>query len=216
MIVHEPSCQRIADALLDVGAVSFQPHSPFTWASGIVSPVYCDIRLTLSHTIVRRAIADGFEEMVRTHIPGAEGIAGTATGGIAQAALLAERLTLPMVYVRSSAKGHGKQNLIEGRTLPSQRTVVVEDTVSTGGSVLQAVAALRAQEVDVRAVLAVFAYGFEEAEAAFATHRVPLFVLTDFASLLRAAVERSMLSPEQALHVEQFARNPRQWQAMTR
>lgn len=195
--------------LLSIGALSLRPNQPYTWTSGIHSPVYCDNRLTLSHPLLRGAITSAFAEVLRDEHPGVECIAGTATAGIPQAALIADRLGLPMVYVRSSAKGHGKQNLIEGRLLPGQRVAVVEDTISTGGSALAAVAALRAAGVQVHAVLAIFAYGFQDTVRAFQNADVALHTLTDFATLLQAAQGLGMIEPDEMESLLRFREDPK-------
>jgi len=195
--------------LLSIGALSLRPNQPYIWTSGIHSPVYCDNRLTLSHPLLRAAITSAFAEVLRDEHPGVECIAGTATAGIPQAALIADRLGLPMVYVRSSAKGHGKQNLIEGRLLPGQRVAVVEDTISTGGSALAAVAALRAAGVQVHAVLAIFAYGFTDTERAFQNADVALHTLTDFATLIQAAQALGMIEPDETESLMRFREDPK-------
>ncbi len=175
----------IARDLLRIGAVTLRPDTPFTWASGRLAPVYTDTRLALSYADVRTRIADGLADLA---VPfGAQAVSGVATAGIPHAALVAERLGLPMGYVRSAAKGHGRQNRIEGRVVPGQRVVLVEDLVSTGGSVLEAAAALREMGAEPVAALAVFSYGFSEAEAAFAAAGLPLVTLTTFAALVDAA-----------------------------
>ena len=147
----------IAAKLLQIGAVALQPNEPFTWSSGLKSPIYCDNRLTLAYPDVRRTIADGLAELIRTHFPKADLIAGTATAGIPHAAWVSERLELPMCYVRSQAKAHGKGKQIEGQAEPGQRVVVIEDLISTGGSSLAAVRALKEAGCEVLGVAAIFA-----------------------------------------------------------
>ncbi len=177
----------VAAELLRIGAVTLRPDAPFTWASGLLSPVYTDNRLTLGHPDVRRRLTDAFVARVLAGGYRPDVIAGTATAGIPHAAWLAERLGLPMAYVRSSAKAHGRGNLVEGPVEAGQRVVLVEDLVSTGGSSLAAVAGLRALGAEVVAVLAVFTYGMAAAENAFAAAQVPLHTLTDFGAVVEAA-----------------------------
>lgn len=203
--------EAIAHHLLSIGAVTLRPEQPYTWTSGIRSPMYCDNRLTLSYPLIRSEIADAFCAMLRLEFPFAECIAGTATAGISHAALIADRLGLPMVYVRTSAKGHGKQNLIEGRVLSGQRVVVIEDTISTGGSALAAVAALRALDVQVPLVLSIFHYGFAESERAFRDAGVSLRSLTDFAALVDAGLAQGMITQEDVLALQSFQRDPKNY-----
>lgn len=200
----------LARDLLRIGAVALRPDAPFTWASGRLSPVYTDNRLTLSHPDVRSRIADGFAaEAGRIGEVGA--ISGTATAGIAHGALLADRLGLPFSYVRSSAKGHGKENRIEGRVEAGQRVVIVEDLVSTGGSVLSAAEALRAVGADVVAAVAVFTYGFPEADRAFAAAGLPLVTLTDFEALARAGRGTGALSGDGWAALQAWRADPAGW-----
>lgn len=184
----------LAHDLLRIGAVSLRPGDPFTWASGRLAPVYTDNRLALSHPDVRDRIADGMAEVVRQRFAGADAVSATATAGIAPGALLADRLGLPFSYVRARAKGHGRENRVEGAVAEGQRVVLVEDLVSTGGSVLSAADALRAQGAQVVAALAVFTYGFPEAARAFADAGLPLVTLTDFESLAGAAHQSGALA----------------------
>ena len=182
----------VARDLLRIGAVVLRPDAPFTWASGRLAPVYTDNRIALSHPDVRARIADGLTRLARTHDPGA--IAGVATAGIPHAALVADRLALPLCYVRAAAKGHGRQNRIEGRVARGQRVVLVEDLVSTGGSVLAAAGTLRDAGAEPAGALAVFSYGFAEADAAFAEAGLPLHTLTTFETLVRVARDDGSLS----------------------
>ena len=190
------TADAVARDLLRVGAVSLRPDDPFTWASGRLSPVYTDNRLTLSHADVRGRIADAFAGLVRQRHAEASAVSATATAGIAHGALLADRLGLPFSYVRAAAKGHGKRNRIEGRVEAGQRVVLVEDLVSTGGSVLSAAEALREAGAEVVAALAVFSYGFPEADRSFEAAGLPLATLTDFAALARAAQETGALGAD--------------------
>ena len=162
----------IAEKLLSIHAVALKPNEPFTWTSGLRSPIYCDNRLTLSYPEVRREIAKGLQSLIQENYPGAEIIAGTATAGIPHAAWVSELLNLPMCYVRSSAKGHGKGNQIEGKVEKGQKVVVVEDLISTGGSVITAVQALREAGCEVLGVVSIFTYGLEKGKEAFAQEEI--------------------------------------------
>jgi len=203
--------RRIAGHLLDVRAVSFAPEEPFTWASGRKAPVYCDNRITISYPVVRRAIRDAFARCLEDHLLRPEVIAGTATAGIPHAAWLADRLDLPLVYVRSSPKRHGRGSQIEGRIEPGQAAVVVEDLVSTGGSSRGVVDALRAAGVDVRGVLAIVSYELEAARQTYDALRVPLHVLTRFDDLFQEAAARGMLSDASVRSIEAWRADPVGW-----
>lgn len=206
-----PRARRIAQDLIDIGAVSFAPDRPFTWASGLLSPVYCDNRMTLGHPSVRRRIRDGFiEEMVEKALK-ADVLAGTATAGIPHAAWLAEALDLPMVYVRSKPKEHGKGSQIEGPLQTGQSAVVIEDLVSTGGSSIAAVEALRSAGARVLAVLGIFSYGLAEADEAFAAAGLPLYTLTGFDQLMQVARSSGTLSDSGAASVNAWREDPRAW-----
>ena len=204
--------QSLANALLDIDAVSLRPHDPFTWSSGLRAPLYCDNRRTLTHPSVRRGIADGFAAVVRRHEWMPLTVAGTATAGIPHAAWLAERLDAPMAYVRSEAKEHGQGRRIEGARLESgDDVVVVEDLISTGGSALDAVSALRDAGATVRAVLALFSYGLDAADAAFRDAEVACYVLTTFPVLLGLAHRQHGLSDEARDLLEEWRADPEAW-----
>jgi len=188
--------QRIAEALLSIGAVSLRPQEPFTWTSGIKSPIYCDNRLTMSHPAIREKIANGFAAHIQEYYPEAEVVAGTATAGIPHAAWVAQKLGLPMIYVRDKAKGHGKQNLIEGELKKGQKVVVIEDLISTGGSSLKAAQAVNEAGGQALAVLAIFTYQFEKAEAAFREGGIPLRTLSNYTALIEEAVRSNRIRPE--------------------
>lgn len=205
------TARRIAQDLIDIGAVSFAPDKPFTWSSSLLSPVYCDNRMTLGHPHVRRRIRDAFIEAMERNALKPDVLAGTATAGIPHAAWLAEALELPMVYVRSKPKAHGKGTQIEGPLQADQRVVVIEDLVSTGGSSISAVEALRAADAKVLAVLCIFSYGLEEAGEAFAGVGVPLHTLTDFHQLLQVARRDRVLSEAGAASVEAWREDPWAW-----
>ncbi|MDQ0059433.1 orotate phosphoribosyltransferase [Paenibacillus harenae] len=181
--------QTIAKSLLAIEAVALRPNDPFTWTSGIKSPIYCDNRLTMSYPEIRDLIAEGFATIIRELYPDAEVIAGTSTAGIPHAAWVAQKLNLPMAYIRDKAKGHGKQNQIEGRIVPGQKVIVIEDLISTGGSSLKAALAVREAGAEVQSVLAIFTYQFESAVQAFQAENVPLKTLSNYSALIEAAVE---------------------------
>ncbi|RLJ90213.1 orotate phosphoribosyltransferase [Planococcus citreus] len=188
--------KQIAQQLLSIGAVELRPNDPFTWASGVKSPIYCDNRLTMSYPTVRKAIADGLAETIRREHPDAQVIAGTATAGIPHAAWVAERLDLPMVYVRSKPKGHGQSNLIEGKIEPGQKAVVIEDLISKGGSVLQAAQALQDAGFEVAGIAAIFTYGLPQAQQAIQEAGFTFHTLTDFPALVEQARESGAIAAE--------------------
>ena len=180
---------EVADALLEIGAVKLRPHDRFTWASGLASPIYTDNRVALAYPRVRRLIKEGLTREVNA-LEDVGAVVGVATAGIPHAALVADRLDLPLAYVRASAKKHGRQNKIEGQLSGGERVVVIEDLVSTGGSSLEAVAALRAAGVEVLATVAIFTYGFDVAAARFAGAGCPLTTLCDYPTLIARAAAR--------------------------
>jgi orotate phosphoribosyltransferase len=200
--------QQIAEALLRIGAVSLRPQEPFTWTSGIKSPIYCDNRLTMSHPVIRDLIAEGFAQVIRERFPDAELIAGTATAGIPHAAWVAHKLGLPMIYVRDKAKGHGKQNLIEGQISAGQKTVVIEDLISTGGSSLKAAMAVNEAGGQALAVLAIFSYQFEKAEEAFRAQSIPLYTLSNYSALLEAAVRTDRIRSDDVASLQAWRVQP--------
>lgn len=180
---------KIAKALLEVGAVELQPNNLFTWASGIKSPIYCDNRITMSSPAIRKEIANGLAEAINNNFPGTEAVAGTATAGIPHAAWVSDVLDLPMLYVRSKAKEHGRGNQIEGKVVPGQRVVVIEDLISTGGSSLTAVEALRKSGLEVLGVVSIFTYGLPKAEDSFHEVGINFISLTNYDALVDAAYE---------------------------
>ncbi|TSB46354.1 orotate phosphoribosyltransferase [Alkalicoccobacillus porphyridii] len=190
----------IAQKLLSIQAVSLKPTEPFTWSSGMKSPIYCDNRLTLSYPAVRKEVAQGLADLIQTNYPEVEVIAGTATAGIPHAAWVSELLDLPMIYVRGSAKGHGKQKRIEGKLEVGQKVVVIEDLISTGGSSLSAVEAIREDEGDVLGVAAIFTYELKKADGRLAAENVTAHVLTDYTTLIQTAKDLEVISEnEQAM-----------------
>nr|WP_276716504.1 orotate phosphoribosyltransferase [Kyrpidia tusciae] len=201
----------IAGHLLDIGAVFLRPEEPFVWTSGIRSPIYCDNRLIISYPRVREAVADAMVEEIRRRWPEVQGVAGTATAGIPHAAWVADRLRLPMVYVRDKAKGHGTASRVEGRLPAGSKTVVVEDLISTGGSALGTVSALREVGYAPVGVAAVVTYEFTEAKEAFARAGVPWFALTDYSTLIEVATERGLVTEDQRRILEEFRSDPHHW-----
>ena len=187
----------IAHAMLKVGAVELNPRELFTWASGIKSPIYCDTRLTISDPVIRKQLANGLAQNIKEFFPETEVVAGTATAGIPHAAWVSDILELPMVYVRSKAKEHGRGNQIEGKYAPGQKVVVVEDIVSTGGSSITAVEALRAAGCEVVGVVCVYTYNLPKAEDAFAAADVKYVSLTNFDYLVEAATESGAVAADQ-------------------
>ncbi len=187
---------EIAKILLHAGAVTLSPDEPFTWASGIQSPIYCDNRLIMSDPGGRRRVAEGMAEVIRTKYPETTLIAGTATAGIPHAAWIADILGLPMVYIRSKAKGHGRSKQIEGKVKPEDRAIIVEDLISTGGSSLTAAAALREEGVHVEGVVSIFTYGLESADRAFEEAGLTYTSLTDFHALAEVATRTGAIREE--------------------
>ena len=200
--------KKIAKDLLSIGAVFFRPDEPFTWASGIKSPVYCDNRLTLSDVAVRRDVEEGLAEIIKANYPDAEALMGTSTAGIAHAAITAHLLSLPMGYVRGSAKDHGRQNRIEGRLEAGEKVVVVEDLISTGGSVLEVVDALREAGADVLGVASIFTYGMKKGLERLAAANVKNVSLTNFDSVVRVAVEEGYIKETDEARLLKFRDDP--------
>lgn len=201
----------VAQKLLKVKAIKLQPKNPFTWASGWTSPIYCDNRKTLSYPIVRNFIKLEISRLIMEKYPDVDAIAGVATGAIAQGALVADELGLPFVYVRSSPKGHGLENLIEGDLKPGMKVVVVEDLISTGGSSLKAVEAIRSNACEVVGMMAIFTYGFDVAEKQFAEKNVELTTLSDYESLLSIAQEIDYIKKEDVATLQEWRKDPASW-----
>ena len=200
--------RKIAKDLLSIGAVFFRPDEPFTWASGIKSPVYCDNRLTLSAPAVREDVENGLAALIREFYPEAEILMGTSTAGIAHAAITAHILGLPMGYVRSGAKDHGRKNQIEGRLEPGQKTVVVEDLISTGGSVLEVVDVLRQAGADVLGIVSIFTYGMKKGLERLDAAHVINHSLTDFDVIAEVAAEAGYIRPEDVARLIAFRNDP--------
>jgi orotate phosphoribosyltransferase len=203
--------QEFAKKLLDIEAVFLNPAEPFTWSSGMKSPIYCDNRLTMSYPSVRNDIANGLSAMIKKHFPEAEVIAGTATAGIPHAAWVSEKLNLPMCYVRSKAKAHGKGNQIEGKVAAGQKAVVVEDLISTGGSCITAVEALREAGCEVLGVAAIFTYELEKGKAMLEEHKINACSLSDYSSLLQAALDNSIIKEDELEQLKKWRENPEEW-----
>ncbi len=198
----------IAKDLLSIKAVFFRPEEPFTWASGIKSPVYCDNRLTLTAPEVRTDVENGLAQLVRENYPDAEVLMGTSTAGIAHAAITGHIMGLPMGYVRSGAKDHGRKNQIEGALEPGQKVVVVEDLISTGGSVLEVVDVLRQAGADVLGVVSIFTYGMQKGLDRLAAANVQNVSLTDFDEIARVAAQEGYIRPEDVKRLIAFRNNP--------
>lgn len=206
----------IARDLLSIGAVFLRPDNPFTWASGIKSPIYCDNRLTLSDVAVREDIENGLASLVRDHFPQAEALMGTSTAGIAHAAITATKLGLPMGYVRSSAKDHGRTNRIEGRLDPGAKVVVVEDLISTAGSCIDVVEALREAGAEVLGIVSIFTYNMQKGKDTLAQHGAVNISLCDLDTLLDVAAEENYIRPSDKKRLLAFRDNPsdESWQTL--
>ncbi|NNF36423.1 MAG: orotate phosphoribosyltransferase [Saprospiraceae bacterium] len=204
------SAAQLAQKLLQIKAIKLRPQTPFTWASGIKSPIYCDNRITLSHPIIRNEIKAAFADKAGNYAQ-ANCIAGVATAGVAHGALLADALDLPYVYVRSKAKAHGRQNLIEGELPENAKVIVVEDLISTGGSSIQAVKALREAGAEVLVVFAIFTYGFQKAEDNFKEVDCPFISLSNYEALLAEAESSSYISESEKLTLEEWNAAPETW-----
>ncbi|MFL0439725.1 orotate phosphoribosyltransferase [Enterococcus pernyi] len=203
--------QTIAKDLLEIEAVFLSPNQPFTWASGIKSPIYCDNRITMSYPKVRKEIAQGLAEKIKQEFPEVEVIAGTATAGISHAAWVAEILDLPMVYIRSKAKAHGKGNQIEGRIFEGQKMVVIEDLISTGGSVLEAAEAAKREGADVLGVAAIFTYELPKGKANFEAAGLPLVTLTNYSVLIEFALENKTIDETELALLKEWKKDPENW-----
>ncbi len=207
----EKISESIAKKLLQIKAIKLQPANPFTWASGWKSPIYCDNRKTLSFPEVRDYIKLRFVDLVNELYPEAEVIAGVATGAIAQGALVADVLEKPFVYVRSAPKGHGMENLIEGEIAPGKKVVVIEDLISTGGSSLKAVEALRAAGCEVLGMVAIFTYGFQVAADNFTANDVKIDTLGNYQTLIEVAVESGYVSSDDVKTLSNWRKDPANW-----
>ena len=199
---------KIAEDLLKIQAVFFRPEEPFVWASGIKSPVYCDNRLTLSAPDVRTDVEEGLKILIETHFPDAEALMGTSTAGIAHAAITAHLMNLPMGYVRSGAKDHGRKNQIEGKLTKGQKVVVVEDLISTGGSVLEVVDVLRENGAEVLGIVSIFTYRMKKGLERLQAAEVENHSLTDFDTVARVAAEQGYIRSDDVKRLLAFRENP--------
>lgn len=200
--------KQIAGALLSISAVFLRPEEPFTWASGIKSPIYCDNRLTLTAPEVRDQVENGLMEVIRREYPDVEVLMGTSTAGIAHAAIVAHMMHLPMGYVRGGNKDHGRQNRIEGKLEKGQKVVVVEDLISTGGSVIDVVEALREAGAEVLGIASIFTYGMQKGLDRLAAAGVKNVSLSNFDVLVQVAAEKGYIRPEQVERLIRFRNNP--------
>lgn len=200
--------QKIAEDLLSIRAVFFRPDEPFVWASGIKSPVYCDNRLTLTAPEVRNDVENGLAELIRTYYPDAEVLMGTSTAGIAHAAITAHLMGLPMGYVRGGSKDHGRKNQIEGKLEAGQKVVVVEDLISTGGSVIEVVNVLREAGAKVLGIVSIFTYGMEKGKKRLADADVVNHSLTDFDCIAEVAAKTGYISESDVRRLIAFRSNP--------
>lgn len=205
-----------ADKLLKIKAIKLQPSNPFTWASGWKSPIYCDNRKLMSYPVIRNFIKIEFARLILEKYPQTDAIAGVATGAIAPGALVADLLGLPFVYIRSTPKDHGLENLIEGDLKPKQKVVVIEDLVSTGGSSLKAVEAIRRDGSDVLGMLAIFTYGFPHAVTSMQESRVELTTLCDYDAILDEALETDYIDESELKTLQDWRSNPESWGRMSK
>lgn len=203
--------KKIAEYLLQIKAIKLSPANPYTWASGWKSPIYCDNRKTLSYPEIRSFIRDSFTAILKSNFSGCEVVAGVATGAIAHAALVAQELNKPLVYIRSESKKHGLENLIEGVVSPGQKVVVLEDLISTGSSSLKAVHALRGAGCVVLGMAAIFTYGFPEAEKNFNEANCKLFTLGNYNALIELALAENYIADSDTVTLKEWRDNPSEW-----
>jgi orotate phosphoribosyltransferase len=203
--------EETAAKLLEIGAVKLSPNKPFTWSSGWKSPIYCDNRLTLSYPAIRTFIKEQLAELIKQNYNGADAIAGVATAGIPQGALIAELLNLPFIYVRSKPKGHGMENMIEGKVTEGQKVVVVEDLISTGGSSLKAAEAIKESGMEVLGMVAIFTYGFKVAEDNFKAAETQLFCLSNYNILIDLALKNNYISEDKIESLKSWKEDPANW-----
>ncbi len=211
MIYNNVIAREVAEYLLEIKAVVLNPANPFTWASGLKSPIYCDNRKTLSYPKVRNFLKTAFSDIISDEFKDADVIAGVATAGIPHGVLIADVINKPFIYVRDKAKGHGLENMIEGKLEKGQRVVVIEDLISTGGSSLKAVTALREAGAEVLGLGAIFTYGFQKADDAFAEADCKYFTLSDYATLLEIAVKLDYVKADEKDTLLKWYQNPAEW-----
>lgn len=211
MILDTHTAKKTAELLLQINAIKLQPKEPFTWASGWKSPIYCDNRITLSFPTVRTFLRENLAQQVKKAFGKPDVIAGVATGAIGIGALVAEELELPFVYVRPEPKKHGRKNQIEGFLEQGKNVVVIEDLISTGGSSLKAVEALKEHGANVKGMLALFTYGFPLAESNFSNAKVDLYTLSNYENLLEQALETNYITKEEKQTLDNWRTNPEEW-----
>jgi orotate phosphoribosyltransferase len=211
MILNNDKALKVAEFLLQIKAVKLQPTKPFTWASGWNSPIYCDNRITLSFPAIRTFIRQTYAESVMESFGKPDVIAGVATGGIAQGALVAQELGLPFIYVRSSSKGHGMGNQIEGHFEKGQKVIVIEDLISTGGSSVNAIEALKDAGLEVKGLIAIFTYGFKVADENFKKVACPYVTLTNYDFLIEEALKKEYITENDLLSLREWKDNPEAW-----
>lgn len=209
--IRERTAGPVASKLLEIGAIKLNIKTPFTWASGWKSPIYCDNRLALSYPPIRAYIRNSLVSAIRESFPEAECIAGVATAGVPQGAMVADALELPFVYVRPKPKEHGMENLIEGKVTKGQKVVLIEDLISTGGSSLKAAKAMKDAGFEVLGMVAIFTYGFPKAAQAFEDADTKLVCLSDFSALLKEAVANKYLDDDQLVYVKSWRLDPENW-----
>lgn len=205
------SAKQIAGSLLQIKAIKLNPTNHFTWASGWYSPIYCDNRKILSYPTVRKQVYEAFADLIAEKYPEAEVLAGVATGAIAHGVLVAEKMGKPFIYVRSAPKSHGLTNQVEGEVKPGSKVVVIEDLVSTGGSSLSAVDALKKAGCDVLGMVAIFTYGFPTAEQNFANAGVKLDTLSNYNTMIEMAIEQGYVHPDELETLKEWRRDPASW-----
>lgn len=209
--MNNEHAEQLALQLLEIEAVFLRPNEPFTWSSGLKSPIYCDNRLTLSYPDLRKDIATGLVKIIKQNFPDVEVIAGTATAGIPHAAWVSDQLNLPMCYVRSSAKSHGKGNQIEGKALTGQKVVIIEDLISTGGSVINAAEALRSAGCEVLGVAAIFSYELDKGKELLEAANIQAKTLIGYSDLINVALEKKLIEEKDADTLKDWRVNPEQW-----
>jgi orotate phosphoribosyltransferase len=209
----EKAMKTISQHLLNIEAVTLSPENPYTWSSGMKSPIYCDNRLIIAYPEIRKQVAEELAVLIKENYPEADLIAGTATAGIPHAAFVAEQMNLPMCYVRSSAKAHGKAKQIEGLTEKSKKAVVVEDLISTGKSSIQSVIALREAGIEVLGVVAIFSYGLKKADIALSQLDITFQTVTNFSTLIKEAQESGTISEQGLSLLKEWQQDPENWGA---
>lgn len=212
MILNKDTAQKTADLLLQINAIKLQPQNPFLWASGWKSPIYCDNRIILSYPHIRNYVREHLAQQIEELYGKPDVIAGVATGAIGIGMLVADYLNLPFVYVRPEAKGHGRQNQVEGKLDANQSVVVIEDLISTGKSSLNAVKALNETNANVKGMIAVFTYGFQVAEENFKNENIELHTLSDYENLLASAEKAKYISTKELKTLQDWRKNPSEWE----